>query len=385
MKNKILPFLLALIVMLTGCRNGSESYGSVFSGTEFSDPNGTLKIFVRHDFKSSLNRFAATLRLEHPNFTVELTDNPYDSDIVISDTVPSGDENALVPLDDIVADYTEIFPSDFLLENQKGIIGVPLFLSFDAFWFDELIYRRTEADIPASIDELISSSLIDSYIPICSDTSLSGIFWSAVAPVYLSSGGKADDVANGKFAREPAVSAFERLNLIRENALLTQTEDSEQLFTKNSSLFWAENISKVERIQNNMPGLSTTSFHPSLIFHENETPSVVLRAHILTVRESADMYLAEIFIKELYSESTLLTVATESKIPLACKCSYGSHSLPQFAHTVYSVLASPSVGLYNIICRWSDSDKSRIYGSVLAFFNDNLSPEAAADILCGEQ
>ena len=92
MKNKILPFLLALIVMLTGCRNGSESYGSVFSGTEFSDPNGTLKIFVRHDFKSSLNRFAATLRLEHPNFTVELTDNPYDSDIVISDTVPSGDE-----------------------------------------------------------------------------------------------------------------------------------------------------------------------------------------------------------------------------------------------------------------------------------------------------
>ena len=139
-----------------------------------------------------------------------------------------------------------------------------------------------------------------------------------------------------------------------ENGIIRESDNPSSEFTSGKAAGWICSYLDIIKIQQDMPLSSKLVFAPGISAYKGETINLAVRADTLFVSENADKQAAEIFIGQLFEESSLLSLISDTHMPIAAKINCKNHSLPEIFREFYSVLSSTAVKITYITDRRSD-------------------------------
>ena len=372
----------ALLMMGTGCSPEKAPLSSPGSPVSETALSGSLSVYAEKGYQTALERVFRTLNLRHPLLDMQWADTPAGADIVITDRLPAEEAGQYRTLDNVADPLRDVLIPELVLRDERGVLGLPLFLRCDSYWYDTLLYQKIESAVPYSLESFRSSPLLSEFPVVCDIQGMEHLFWSTAAPVYLSAGGTEEELSVASFRPEPLLAALKRIRELTDGGMLSMQENAQSRFTSDTAMFWITDVHKIAGVLNRMPNLSDISFAPTLVYTKTSAASLVVRADFVTVRQQASPVLAEFFLRTLYENKTLVNLTIDTKIPLACRLSFGTNSVPELVAACYTILASPSLQLFYLPCRWDASVSARIEAALSGLASASLTPEEAVQRLC---
>lgn len=160
-------------------------------------------------------------------------------------------------------------------------------------------------------------------------------------------------------------------------------ENAQSRFTSDTAMFWITDVHKIAGVLNRMPNLSDISFAPTLVYTKTSAASLVVRADFVTVRQQASPVLAEFFLRTLYENKTLVNLTIDTKIPLACRLSFGTNSVPELVARPVTPFWPPLPFSF-FICPAAGTPPSPrgIEAALSGLASASLTPEEAVQRLC---
>lgn len=374
---KIICIILSSVFVLVSCGEND--------GGKSSDPNGSKRISGRLTvysdpcYRSALERIFRTAGGVYSALAVEWTGDADSADLLITDTPPS---DGLMPIDSAVPD--DIISNSLLRKSGENIVGIPLFLHIDSIWYDTLFYDREKCTPPYNYEDLQKLSLAKQFPAVCPADDPELLFWAAVAPLYLANGGSSQELTDAKFDKAILEKAIGRLSKLRDEGLLSFTPDAVKAFTSARASALVCSFAELAEAENSMSSLSEETLAPSLFCADGEQAFIVVRADTVSVRQTADRACALAFLELLFEPKNLINLLSDTHIPLACKISYGSRSIPENVQHLYEALASNLTETVYISENWDDGRADGIYEAVGLFGSGRLSAEKTAERLCSD-
>lgn len=354
MLKKVIACVCSAALLLCGCK------GTVRSDVRTSKEEtikSELKICCSSYYGHALERVIRTLNSHYGSIDISLISDRDAADILITDRMDDKTAERFISLDSLtgIADFIP----ELLFRRGDEVIGLPLFLETDGIWLDRLPYLRENADAPCRFDDAVSSDFIKSN-PMLYSAQSDSIYWGIIVPMYISCGGSADSVSAGVLSGQALSQSLERLMEMAENGIIRESDNPSSEFTAGKAAGWICSYLDIIKIQQDMPLSSKLVFAPGISAYKGETINLAVRADTLFVSESADKQAAEIFIGQLFEESSLLSLISDTHLPIAAKISCKNHSLPEIFREFYSVLSSTAVKITYITDRRSESAADNI-------------------------
>lgn len=378
-----LSWLAAGILLAGGCAPLPAASGPSCPTRAGQELSGTLRVYADDSRRNALTRVFRSLNSRYPGLEAQWAASPEESDIVVTGCIPAEESSAYRTLDDTAQAVGGALIQELLFRDERGVIGLPLFLRADCYWYDQLLYRKTETETPFSLESFQASPIRGDYPAVCDAADMDSLFWSTLAPLYLSAGGTAEELADGTFRAPIMLPAVRRLRELCASGMLVIREQAAERFITNNTMFWIADFASMADIRYDMPNLSDVGFAPTLVYHQQDTPFIALRADVVAVRAAADPALTDAFLETLYDNKTLVNLCSDAKIPLACRLSFGSHSVPELVDSSYAILASPSLQTDYVSCRWNAAVRSRIIRAVADIAGGAMTAEEGCAALCG--
>lgn len=367
--------LVLSVLMLTSCtgRNTDKTPG----GDSSAQPSGKLTVYAEQYYRNALERIFRAAGSFYPGLTAEWSENAGTADIIISDLPPSGE---LMPIGEAVP---ESLINQSLLRRSGGeTVGIPLFLHIDSIWYDTLLYGRENIEPPYTCGDLLSLPLAKEYPAVCGTQTPDVLFWAGAAPLYLANGGTAEQLSAAEFDRNILAAALERIASLRDEGVLRFAADAEKDFTSTRAAAVISSFARLTEAENSMSALSEITFAPRLLSAEAEKAFLVIRADTVSVRADADRGCALAFLKLLFEPKNLINLLSETHIPLACKVSYGSRSIPENVQDLYESLASNLLDTVYISAEWQNARAAEIYSAIGGFAGGSLTAAEAVQYIC---
>ncbi len=371
---RLLSVFLAA-VLLCGCR-GSEQPNGNQGGDTGQHSSGTVTVYSQNRYKAALQQIFSHINLTENRLQVYWTADKNAADVIITDLVDPinyGNYRQLQP------ETLPVQPMEQLLLTDGGrVIGLPVFLRLDGFWYDALLYENYVSAVPQSFNTWQSSALCQEYPAVCSENDINALFWAFAAPLYLQAGGTEEELARGSFHTEKLVTALEPLEKVCAEGMLKLTSDARQMFTSTRSMFWITGVERVSESYHYMSNLSSWNLGLSLPFSAQAQAVSVLRADVLLVKSTADAALTDLFLQIFFRQQTMAELSADSKMPIACKMEYAPLMVPELVQTCYTALSSPAVELRYVSCGWSGNRQEKLRSALLSLMQGKLSARQAA-------
>lgn len=375
-----LSLLLVILMMLVGCTSKPSAKNELKDNGNNTFIKGKLTIYAENNFRSAIDLFLYSFNLSYPKLQIEWATKDK-ADIIITDRIPEEQMSEFAVLNSTIEDYQNIFLDSLIVKKGEDIIAVPLFLELDAIWYKETFFAEKNVSAPLLLNDLATSKLNEQYPAISYSGNAETLFWSILAPIYLSNGGQPYELQSGSLNKAILETTLMHFETLKQNKILNTADSPESLFTKNLTQFWAANISDVCGVKNHITNFDSVTFMPSVISNNQDADNIVIRSSSLAVKKNCDINLVEIFLSELFSDRYLTGLSVNLKMPLACKTSYNSHSIPEFVVKNNSVIALPSVKIHYLNCLWDDDTKSKLITPLQNFINDSISLEVACETM----
>ena len=372
-------FLCAVLafLLLSGC-TGAANNQSVETNTEQENQTaGTLTVYTPEKYRASVQQVFSHINLVQEEIRVVWSENFDAADIVITDSLPRQDHEKyrVIPYEEL--DVQGI--NGLAVYSDQGVIGVPVFLRLDGFWFDQHLFDRSDMEVPQSMDSWQSCELWGQYPIVCDQTDMCALFWSVVAPYYLKCGGSIHELSEGNFRQDSLLAALKQLESMRDSQFVQLSDQAWREFTSMQAAYWLTCVDNVAAYYNHTSNRS--SWNPSLTlpFGAQEQAICVIRADVMAVRKDADIALTECFLEHFFNQRTLSDLSTYSRLPLACRMSYTPDVVPQLPKKCYSMLSSPMVEIVTVSHMWSETEQKQVYEELLQLMNGNKNAVEATD------
>lgn len=368
---------ILMLLLLLGCTNGAVNDPDGPNGEENTQDIGTLTVYAPERYRAALQQVFSHINLSQTKFRVSWSSNFTAADIVITDKLPTGsygDYRALQPERLQVQGIEQL-----TVRSDGGVIGLPLFLRLDSFWYDELLYKNHGIAVPQSMDSWRVCALNEQYPIVCGETDMGALFWSVVAPYYLKSGGSAEQLSEGVFQRESLLNALKKLENLRDSGMISLSEQAWQSFSTEQAAFWITGVDNIAARYNYMSTRSSWKPSFSLAFDKQERPICVVRADVLAVRKDADTALTDDFLALFLDQQMLADLSAYSKMPLACRMSYAPGTVPELPQVCYTLLSSPTLDVVQVPCKWSADKQQQVCTSLLRLMNGSMDAAQAAE------
>lgn len=377
LKGRLLCLLLALIMVLSGCRNPGKTDGNG-EGENTQPGGGFLSVYVEERYRITMQQLFSATKMDKEVFSIHWVGDLASADVVITDYLPEEQLSAYRVLELEKLDVQSV--SELLLRDERGVIGIPLFLRVEGFWYDAQYYGN-DGVVPQSLDSWIEEYEREMVPAVFDGSDATSLFWAVVAPLYLHAGGTAEQLSQGVFQKEPLEIALERLETISSAGLVQGSGESRQVFTTAQTPFWITDNQEIAASYNYKTTVSSWNLSTSLPFYAGEQATCVIRADVVAVKESADVAMADRFVEILFEHNTLEDLSASNQMPIACRLDYSSDVLPEIVQICYTALSAPSVKLSYVHCRWSASQYEKMHEILLAVAQGTLTvPEAVNQI-----
>lgn len=368
---------ILIVLLLGGCVNGTVNSQDGSNGEEKPQNIGTLTVCAPEKYKSALQQVFSHINLSQTEFSVKWSSNFADADVVIAEYLSlenHGDYRVLDPQKLQVQGIEALS-----VRSEQGVIGIPVFLHLDSFWYDQLLYDSHEIEPPQSKDAWQTCNLNGQHQIVCDETDMYALFWSVVAPYYLKSGGSTQELAEGNFQRESLVNALKILEDMREEGFVQLSDQAWQSFAEMKAAYWITCVDNVATYYNHMSTRSSWRPALSLPFTALEKTVCVVRADVLAVRKDADSALTDRFLELFFKQQVLADLSAYSRVPLACQIKYAPEVVPALPQVCYTLLSSPTVDVVQVPCVWSANKQQQIHSFLLRFMNGAVSAAEAAE------
>ena len=381
-KNRSIWLLCGILVLLllVGCANGAANSEDGSSLDEQNQNIGTLTVYAPEKYKSALQQVFSHLNLSQTEFCVNWSADFAFADVVITDNLPLQSHS----------DYRILQPEKLQVQgiealtvrSEQGVIGLPVFLHLDGFWYDQLLYDSSGIEAPQSMNSWQSCILNGQYPILCDETDMCALFWSVVAPYYLKSGGSTQELTEGVFQHESLLEALKKLEDMRDDEFIQLSDQARQAFTATQAAYWVTCVDNVSAYYNHMSGRSSWNLSLFLPFDAQERSVCVLRAEVLAVRKNADTVLTDRFLELFFKQQVLADLSAYSRMPLACHMNYAPEVVPTLPQVCYTLLSSPTVDVVQVPCVWSENKQQQVYDILQNMMEGTINAaEAAAGML----
>lgn len=368
---------ILVLLLLVGCANGAVNSEDGSSPDEQNQNIGTLTVYAPEKYKAALQQVFSHLNLAQTEFCVNWSEDIATADVVITDNLPPqshGDYRVLQPEKLQVQGIEQL-----TVRSEQGVIGLPVFLQLDGFWYDQLLYDSSGIEVPQSMDSWQACSFRDQYPILCDEADMCALFWSVAAPYYLKSGGSIQELAEGAFQYESLLEALKVLEGMRDDGGIQLSEQAQQSFTAAQAAYWVTGVNHVAAYYNHMSGHSSWKISLSLPFASQEKAVCVVRADVLAVRKNTDAALAERFLELFFTQQVLADLSAYSRMPLACHMNYAPEVVPTLPQVCYTLLSSPTVDVVQVPCLWSENKQQQVYDLLLSLMNGTINATHAAE------
>lgn len=369
--------VILVLSLLLGCTDGTVNHPDSTSGGENTQSIVTLTVYAPEKYRPALQQVFSHINLSQTGFRVSWSSNFTAADVVITDTLPTksyGDYRVLQPESMQVQGIEQL-----TVRSEGGIIGLPLFLQLDGFWYDELLYENYDIAVPQSMDSWQACDLYGQYPIVCDESDMCALFWSVVAPYYLKSGGSAEQLSEGVFQRESLLNALKKLEDLRNSGIISLSKQAWQSFSAAQAAFWVTGVDNIAERYNYMSNRSSWKPSFSLAFDKQERPICVVRADVLAVRKDADIALTDDFLALFLDQQMLADLSAYSKMPLACRMSYAPGKVPALPQVCYTLLSSPTLNVVQVPCKWSAEKQQQVCACLLSLMNGGMDAAQAAE------
>ena len=265
------------------------------------------------------------------------------------------------------------------VHSEQGVIGLPVFLQLDGFWYDQLLYDSSGIEVPQSMDSWQACSLSGQYPILCDEADMCALFWGVAAPYYLKSGGSIQELAEGALQHESLLEALKVLEGMRDDGVIQLSQQARQSFAAAQAAYWVTGVDHVAAYYHHMSGRSSWKISLSLPFAAQEKAVCVVRADVLAVRKNTDAALAEPFLELFFTQQVLADLSAYSRMPLACHMNYAPEVVPTLPQVCYTILSSPTVDVVQIPCVWSEEKQQQVYDLLLSLMNGTINAAEAAE------
>ena len=213
-KCKGLLCLILAALLLCGC--GTTEAQSGQNADEMTNPEpGKVYVYSEHQYKTALMQIFSHINLTENALSVEWVGNIDQADVVITDRLDKSQDTQYRVID---TQQLPVKPMEqLLLRDQRGVIGIPLFLHLSGFWYDELLYQNADLTVPQSVETWQQCT---QYPAVCEKNDADSLIWGIVVPMYLYYGGTAEELATGQLQEQPLSKALSYLQDIFEQGLL---------------------------------------------------------------------------------------------------------------------------------------------------------------------
>lgn len=375
---KILAAVLAFC-LLCGCNGVSNTNGSENAETVSPPENGFLKVYAESGYRYALQQVFSHINMSDSSLEILWTGEKNSADVVITDYVPIEEYGDYMVLN--TQKLSAQGMEQLLLRTDRGVIGLPVFLHLDGFWYDQWLYQENNATVPQSKNTWSSCELNGEYPAVCDKESMEALFWGVVAPLYLSCGGTEQELITGQLQKTNLQSALEQVRKMLETKQLILTGEARQTFTSSNATFWIAGVEQLSRSYNYQSNLSTWNISLSLPFEADEKTECVVRADMLLIRNTADPSLAERFIELFYDEKILTDLSENTKMPMACRMRYSPSEVPEMAQICHTALSSPTAELHYVICGWEEGKQEKVYSALLQLMQGKIDSAQTADLI----
>lgn len=367
-KVRRLACLLLAMLILCGCGSAEPSGGESDHTTDSTD-KGKVTVYSEQRYKAALMQAFSHINLTENSFSVDWVEDMAQADIVITGN-PDGCEDYRV----IDVRQLPVQPMEqLMILDDRGVIGVPVFLRLCGFWYDELFYSSGDLTVPRSADTWTQKTPA-----VCEKNDTDTLIWGVLAPAYLYYGGTSEELASGQLQPEILSKSLSHLQEICDQGVLQLTDDARQLFTSTQAAFWLASDQQIAASYNFMSNRSKLGFTAGLILPAREYSHCVVRADVMMVRQNADHTLTDLFLQRFFREQTLIELSTDTQMPLACQVKYGPSVIPELAQLCYTVLSSPTVGITYVTCNWSQEEEAAIMKAIQPLLTDKTTAESTA-------
>ncbi len=378
-KNRSLWLLCGILILLllAGCVNGATNSEDGSNADEKKRDTGTVTVYAPEKYRSALQQVFSHLNLSQTEFCVNWSAEFASADVVITDNLPLQNHS----------DYRVLQPEKLQVQgieqltvySKQGVIGLPVFLHLDGFWYDQLLYDSSGIEAPQSMNSWRSCSLNGRYPILCDKTDMCALFWSVAAPYYLKSGGSTQELAEGVFQHESLLEALKTLEDMRDDRFIQLSDQARQAFTATQAAYWITCVDNVSAYYNHMSGRSSWNLSLSLPFDAQERTLCVVRAEVLAVRKNADAELTDRFLELFFKQQVLADLSAYSRMPLACHMNYAPEVVPTLPQACYTLLSSPTVDVVQVPCVWSENKQQQVYDLLLSLMDGTINAAEAAE------
>ena len=365
-KGKRLLCLILALFFLCGCGAAEPSGGEKDNTTDHPNP-GKVTVYSEQRYKAALMQVFSHINLTEKSFSVDWVGDMSEADIVITNNPDRYEDYRVIEVQQLPVKPME----QLMLRDDRGAIGVPVFLRLCGFWYDELFYANADLTVPRSVETWTQSTPA-----VCEKNDTDAILWGIVAPVYLYYGGTSEELSSGQLQQEILSKSLSHLQAICDQGRLQLTEDARQFFTSTQAAFWLASDQQIAASYNYMSNRSKIGFDAGLILPAREYSQCVVRADVMLVRQKADPALTDLFLQRFFREQTLIELSTDTQMPLACQVMYGPSVIPELPQMCYTVLASPTVKISYVTCSWSQEEESAITEALQTLLLDKTTVEA---------
>ncbi len=378
--NRIMVLVLACL-LLTGCKGFPASDGSVGEQSPSGSGKSAVTVYAEAEYRYALQQVFSYINMSESSLEILWTGEKSSADVVITDCVPQSDYSLYRPLDTKKLNIQGA--EAFALRTQQGIIGLPLFLHVNGFWYDELLYTQQQRAVPQSRDTWLSGTLSREYPAVCDRQSMEALFWSMVAPLYLAAGGTDEELAAGQLQAACLQPALEQVAQAVEDRYLLLTADARQKFTDTEAAFWLADGAEVAKSYNLKSNLSRWGISLSVSFGADQQAQSVAWADMLLIRSTAEKEVTDRFLQLFYTEKVLADLSEDTKMPMACRMNYIPSVVPEPAKTCYTALSSPAMELCCIVCGWSEETRETVETTLLHMIDGAFTVLEATEQICG--
>ena len=359
-KVRELVCLFLAMLFLCGCHAAEPSGGESDHTTDSAD-QGKVTVYSEQRYKAALMQIFSHMNLTENTFTVDWVGDMAQADIVITNNPEYSEQYRVMDTQQLAVKPME----QLMLRDERGVIGIPVFLRLCGFWYDELFYTGMDISAPQSMDSWKQNTPA-----VCEKNDTDALFWGVVAPAYLYYGGTAEELSSGQLQQEYLSKALSHLREIYDQGLLQLSDDARQSFTSTQAAFWLASDQQIAASYNFMSNRSKLGFAPGLILPGREYSQCVVRADIMMVRQDADQKLTDLFLQSFFREQTLIELSTDTQMPLACQVMYGPSVIPELAQMCYTVLSSPTVEITYVTCSWSGEEETFLFEAIQSLLED---------------
>ena len=375
---RVLLWGLAAALLLCGCHGtsqqdgGEQEYNTAHSG-------GSLSVCAGERYRFALQQILSHINLSGNGLTLTWTDDMEEADVVITDNI---EPQELAEFQVIQTDKLDLQGIEALAAaDERGIVGLPLFLRVDGFWYDELLYSQYSATAPQSMNSWQESAVAQQYPAVCDEGDMDAVFWGVIAPLYLSAGGTEAELSTGSLQQAYLLPALEQLETLLSSGLLQLSTDARQAFTAVQTAYWLTGVDRVAESYNYMSNLSSWWPSLSLLFPADQQAVCVVRAEVLAVRSTVEPELAERFLKVFFDQQTAADLSSYVRMPMASQMRYSPDTVPELPQICYTALSSPMVDIAYAACTWEQTQITQVCDTLLELMNGQIDAAQAASTM----